>query len=217
MTTLVGIPQWFYEENDRFNIWKPPFIERARIAQEILGLEQGVDSGWKETDVQSYLKTRPYLFDGLYRHGHGTFVFSEFQLGTEYVADWVIGSGHSGGVTWDLIELECPQSIPFMNDGHFAVSTRKGIDQINDWRNWIEQNTEHVGKPKSSHGLGLFDITCRAHGIVVAGRRSLYDAQAGRSKYAEARKLKRYSEGIEIISYETLIQKMRFHIAQAKQ
>ena len=133
MTASQGIPQWFYDENDRFNIWKPP-LDYGRIAEDVLALERGVGSGWTETEVQSHLKSRPLMFDGLYRDGHGTFVFSEFRLGTEYVADWVIGSGHSGGVTWNLIELECPQSKPFINNGHFSAATRKGVNQIKDWR-----------------------------------------------------------------------------------
>ena len=212
MERVTGIPAWFYQEHEDKNIWQPP-CDYSKISQEILELEQGLSAGWKETQVQAYLKPRPYLFEGLYRDGHGTFVFSEFRLGTEYVADWIVGSGHSGGVTWDLIELECPQSPPLMNDGHFSEATRKGINQVNDWRNWIEQNAEHAGKPKSSHGLGLFDISCRAHGIVVVGRRSVYGSMPGRQKYAEARKLARYAQNIEIISYETLIKRMRFRIA----
>ena len=212
MERVTGIPAWFYQEHEDKNIWQPPF-DYSKISQEIFELERGLSAGWKETQVQAYLKPRPYLFEGLYRDGHGTFVFSEFRLGTEYVADWIVGSGHSGGVTWDLIELECPQSPPFMNDGHFSAATRKGVNQIKDWRNWIEQNAEHAGKSKSSHGLGLFDISCRARGVVVVGQRTVYDSLPGRTKYAEVRKLARYDERIEIISYETLIEKMRFYIA----
>ena len=100
-----------------------------------------------------------------------------------------------------------------MDDGHFSEATRKGINQVNDWRNWIEQNAEHAGKPKSSHGLGLFDISCRARGIVVVGRRSVYGSLSGQQKYAEARNLARYAQNIEIVSYETLLKRMRFRIA----
>ncbi len=210
-----GIPEWFYRENETANIWKHPF-DSSLVEREVTELATGLNDGWRESDVQEFLKPRPYLFDGLYRHGHGTFVFSEFKFGTEYIADWVIGSGHSGGIMWDLIELECPQSLPFMKDGRFAKPTRKGINQIRDWRRWIGKNIAYVEKSRSQHGLGLFDISARASGIVVVGRRSLYSSHEGVSRYNEARAMCSEESQINVISYDTLIERMRFYIDRLK-
>ena len=207
----LGIPSWFREENEDKNIWKPPFDYKL-IGSEIDALEQGLIDGWKETDIQQFLKKRPYLFDGLYPHGHGTYVFYEQSFGGKYIADWVIGNGHSAGIFWDLIELEAPQFIPFKQDGHFGDAARKGVNQIQDWRTWLTQNNNMVERPKSNSGLGLFGFKCHAHGTVVGGRRELYQSKQGSQAYNQTRETCRVQNRIKVISYESLIEKMRFHI-----
>jgi len=94
----MAIPDWFFEEHESRNIWKPP-LDQDLVVRELSEFEKGLKEGWRESDVQAFLKRRPHLFDGLYRHGHGTFVFPEVSFGSAYVADWVIGSGHSGGLS----------------------------------------------------------------------------------------------------------------------
>lgn len=205
------IPLWFREENKDNNIWKPP-LDYKVIEKEIGELELGIESGWKERSVQKYLKDKHYLFDGLCRHGHGTFVFHEESLAGKYFPDWVIGSGHSGGIMWELIELECPQSIPFNQDGHFSKETRKGIKQIDDWRIWITQNIDMAQRSKSLDGLGLYDLSHHAKGTVVVGRRSVYDNSLGHAKYNKVRKECETRQRIDVISYDTLLERMRFHI-----
>ena len=98
------IPTWFFEEHGSRDITgSGPDVEI--ISAEIDAIEDGIDKGWSETQVQGYLKPRPYLFDGLYRHGHGIYAFSELSFAGKYYADWVIGNGSSGGIDWELIEL----------------------------------------------------------------------------------------------------------------
>ncbi len=210
-TDITGIPAWFREENSDHNIWKPPF-DYERVEKEICELEAGLLSEWGEREIQNFLKVKPYLFDGMYRHGHGTYVFYEIKFGSQYIADWVIGNGHSGGLLWDLIELECPKSIPFIQNGHFSDATRKGINQIQDWRNWIQQNIDMVQKSKSQDGLGLVGLNNHAKGTVVSGRREMYQSKPAIQKYNRNRVLCNSQNHIEIISYETLIEGMRFHI-----
>ena len=213
--TNYGIPEWFRQENEKANIWNPLF-DYSVVEVELSEFAAGLNNGWIESDVQTFLKSRPYLFDGLYRHGHGTYVFSELKFGSKYVADWVIGNGHSGGILWNLIELECPQSIPFLKNGHFAESARKGINQIRDWRAWITRNIAQVQNPRSQQGLGLYDLTGYAPGVVVVGRRALYSSADGCAGYNESRAAHRNENQIEVMSYESLIDKMRFHLERWK-
>ncbi len=51
----LGIPSWFREENEDKNICKSPF-DYELIGSEIDALEQGLIDGWKETDIQQFLK-----------------------------------------------------------------------------------------------------------------------------------------------------------------
>ena len=206
-----GIPSWFRAEQEENNIWKPP-LDYEAMKFEIEGLQRGIESGWKERDVLNYLKDKHYLFDGLCRHGHGTFVFNEESLGGKYFLDWLIGSGHSGGIMWELVELECPQSIPFNKDGHFSKAARKGIKQIDDWRMWITHNIDMVQRPKSRDGLGLYDLSHHARGTVVVGRRDIYASSPGHAKYNRVRKEYETLHHIDVISYNTLTERMLFHI-----
>jgi len=205
------IPTWFREENEDRNIWNPP-LDFDLMEKEIKNLSLGLENDWKEQDVKGFLKNRAYLFDGLYSHGHGTYVFGEQSLGGTYFADWVIGNCHSGGIFWELIELECPQSKPFLQRGHLSDAARKGVNQITDWRVWIQQNIDYAQRPSSQNGLGLFDLSHHARGVVVVGRRVLYERTPGHSKYNQVRKESNANNRIEIISYDTLLEKMRFHI-----
>ncbi|MBI4292924.1 MAG: hypothetical protein HY661_15745 [Betaproteobacteria bacterium] len=78
-----GIPEWFRQENEKANIWNPPF-DYSVAEVELSEFAAGLNNGWIESDVQTFLKSRPYLFGGLYRHGHGTYVFSELKFGGKY-------------------------------------------------------------------------------------------------------------------------------------
>jgi hypothetical protein len=81
--TDYSIPEWFFKEHSHKDIWKQDRCIH-RVSSEIAELERGVEQGWKETQVQSYLKPRPCLFDGLFHHGHGTFLSPELSFGGTY-------------------------------------------------------------------------------------------------------------------------------------
>lgn len=205
-----SIPEWFYEDYESNNIWQPT-LDYELIDTEIDELQRMVAGGAGETEIQTYLKARPYLFDGLYRHGHGTFLFPEKKLGC-YQADWLAASGDSGGLSWDLIELECPQKIPFIAKGHFADSARKGINQISEWRQWISDNHQHVMSPKSQGGLGLHGLRTNSRGIVVVGNRNSYQNSPGKDTYYRNKQDLRSNSFIDLISYDTLFERMKFRV-----
>lgn len=208
---IYGIPSWFHEEHGDKDIWNPP-MNNDLIKEEIGQFKLGIENGWSENDAKNFVKNRHYLFDGLYRHGHGTFVFDEQSLAGKYRIDWLIGSGHSGGIFWDLIELECPRAKPFNKDGDYSKATRKGIKQIKDWRLWLQQNIDLAQKPKSQDGLGLFDINNYSDGIVVVGQRNNYRELKGYTQYNRIRQDEYSRQNINIYSYDTLIEKMYNYI-----
>ena len=207
----MTIPEWFYVEHDDNNIWKPDNLNYTQILQEINELEtliQGASCG--EREVLNYLKGKDYLFYGMYRDGHGTFVFRELKFGVNYQADYIVGSGSSAGILWDLIELESPQETPFIQTGAYSRATRKGLEQISDWRRYIGQNISTVQAPKLQQGQGLLDIHSLSPGIVVVGQRKLYEGLPGAGQYNQKRKDTKRESHIDVISYETLFERMRF-------
>jgi len=108
------------------------------------------------------------------------------------------------------VELESPQDSPILKDGHFAESARKGINQINDWRKFIQSNLDFVTKQKSNHGLGLHDIRPRSAGLVVVGRRELYESHPALAKYEENRAISLEQDRIQLVSYESFLKNFRF-------
>lgn len=171
-------------------------------------------AGANETKIQAILKQYPQILGGGYRTGHGTWGFSEIAFPPEYRADWIAVSGSSAGLMWDLIELEDPQKIPFKENGHYSESARKGIEQIKDWRNYIQSNLDYVTKPKAQHGLGLYELRPKSFGIVVVGRNELYASHPAKHKYDEHRKRTYEEEHIEVMSYDSFLSRCMFEYSK---
>jgi hypothetical protein len=181
---------------------------------EIEALNRGLADGWGETEVQSFLKTHPHLQLGRHRAGHGTFAFPELQLGNRYRVDWAVANGSSAGLTWELIELESPLELPFKKDGHLSRAARRGVEQIRDWRSWIEVNADHAGRPIARGGLGLHDCVSNT-GVVVVGRRATYELAQGRDWYDPVRRTLEKESRISLISYDTFIESLRFRFEES--
>lgn len=205
----MSIPDWFRTEHKTRHI-ELENPDRDRILLELDELSAGIGGGWKEREVLEYLKQRPYLLVGRYRSGHGTYAFPELSFGGKYYADWLVSHGHSGGLTWELIELECPQSTPFLQDGHLSEAARKGINQIQDWRNWVQRNLDMAERPIAQEGLGLFDIRPQSFGLVVVGQGSKYREVSGYAAYNKNRKTTYEQNHIKIESYENFIDSLKF-------
>ena len=63
-----------------------------------------------------------------------------------------------------------------MND--FEEHARRGVSQIKEWRQWIQDNLAYARQAKDDNGLGLHDIRPQAKGIVLVGRRHLLHPEA---------------------------------------
>lgn len=206
---MMNIPDWFREEHEK-NLVSASHEAKSRVLENIMAIREKLKQGAGETEIQNLLKSVPHTIGGGYRLGHGAYGFPEIPFPAEYRADWLVASGNSGGLVWELIELEDPQKIPFKNDGHYSESTRKGINQIKDWRNYIQNNLDYVTKSKTSHGLGFHDLRPKSRGVVVVGRNEVYGSHAMKYKYDEHRKRTREDDLIEIISYESFLQNCGF-------
>ena len=170
--------------------------------------------GWDERRIQNYLLYFPHILLGRHRTGHGTYAFGEMQLGNQHRLDWAIANGNSGGMDWELIELETPLALPFKRDGDLSEAARKGVKQIRDWRTWIGSNIDYARRPKTAGGLGFYDIGPRCRGVVVVGRRSEYNQAPGRAEYDPIRRTIREESLIEIVSYETFLESLRFRFTR---
>ena len=147
------------------------------------------------------------IFDA-YRLGHhSSFVFREFELPPNYIADFLLVGKNSGGYEFIFVELESPYGQIVTKDGDFGNVIRKGIKQVMDWDSWLEKNyyslrlvfEKHLGKMESLP-KEFFELEkSRIHYVVIAGRRSDY-----KEKTYELRRRLLKSNNILLLHYDNL-------------
>ena len=139
-----------------------------------------------ELDIKHYIQNNKYFHipASTFRRfnvGHQEAVlFKEFQLGTSYKADYLLVGRASGGWQFIWIEYENPYGDVTLKDGNPGNVIRKGLNQIDDWKQFIESNystvaaefEKHTDKPLPRE-FTRYDST-RMHYVVVAGRRLNY-------------------------------------------
>lgn len=100
-----------------------------------------------ERQVLEFIRTERAwpLVGAILHHGcscgfghHEAYLFREFPLGTNYVADYLLVGKGSGGYEFLFVELESPQGAVTTRDGGFGAAIRKGIAQAESWRRWLD-------------------------------------------------------------------------------
>lgn len=139
---------------------------------------------------------------------HSVYVFPEFPLGLSYRADYLIVGKNSGGYEFIFVELESCNGSITLKDGKFGESIRKGINQVQEWKVWLEENYQSLYEiynkyKKNEDSLPVefmkYDST-RIHYAVVAGRRSDFNEVT----YRQKRSIKN-ENNIKLIHYDNLI------------
>src|SRR5262249_27608736 len=111
---------------------------RALIARVADDWKKLIDKrGVTERDVLAFLADRAGLFS--YSYSSLSFPVAELRLGAEYRPDFMLPvDDFSAGVTYHLIELESPSTPPYRRDGKPGERLTAAIQQIEDWRAWID-------------------------------------------------------------------------------
>lgn len=129
------------------------------------------------------------LLKKYYNFGHHeAHVFREFPLGTSFKADYLILGLNSDGWHFIFVELEAPVGSITIGDGDLGNVFRKGITQIGDWDEWLEQNFnslqeyfyKHVKKGSSLPDEFLRLDKSRLNYAVIAGRRDDFNEKTYR-------------------------------------
>ncbi len=141
-------------------------------------LQETIDAAKDEKPIQLFLEARPQILAALLS-GRSRFVVARPQLGGKRIPDFFISDVDSLGIRWLLVELETPvSSITLKNDNVLDKFARKGLSQIDEWRNWIMKNLELARRSRREEGLGLVDIRPRSEGLVLVGRRNRLNQNA---------------------------------------
>lgn len=141
-------------------------------------LRVALESAENERPIQKVVESRPQLLTSLVG-GAPRYCIPQVRLGAEYVPDFLVGSVDSTGIRWLLIELETPRSdVTLRDENQLDKHGRKGVSQIETWREWLIQNLDYARRSRRDHGLGLPDIRPGAEGLVIVGRRERLHANS---------------------------------------
>jgi hypothetical protein len=178
-------------------------VIEALSPTDIERLQKVIDGANDEKPIQGFLETRPHILAALLT-GRSRFVVPRPQFGSERIPDFLLGDIDSLGIRWLLVELETPASaVTLRNHTMLEKRARKGVSQIEEWREWIQDNLEKARRPRREGGLGLVDIRPRSQGIVLVGRRErlLDNAKTVRNPIREA-------NDILVHTYDWLIERL---------
>lgn len=167
-------------------------------------LQDALDSAKDERPMQKLIGRNPSILAALVRSTSGTYVLPLPRLGSQYVPDFAICATDSAGLHWTFVELESPTAQLYMQNGEPAKGIRTAIRQIDDWRDWLENNLDYARRPKSEDGLGLVGIGSNPKALVLIGV-----AGARPHKFNSKRQRIQAEQRITIHSYSWLVSILR--------
>lgn len=167
-------------------------------------LEEVLETSEDERPLQALLAQSPQILGGLVRSTYGTFVIPLPRLGRDYVPDFAIAAADSAGIHWTVVELESPRANLSTREGRPSARLRSALDQIRDWRDWLDANIDQARRLREAHGLGLPDIAPDAAGLVLIGRTGLYPP-----KFNAFRKRTQVEQRTTIHTYSWLVDVVR--------
>ena len=136
----------------------------------ILALRQILKEAEVEEDLQKFLTENSIFLVQHLGGGHGRYVLPKPRLGAELIPDFLIAEMSSIGIEWHGVELESPFSTMFTSSGQPSHFVTQAVQQVVEWRAWLESNVAYSRSPKSENGLGLVGITPDLRATILIGR-----------------------------------------------
>jgi hypothetical protein len=136
-------------------------------------LDEVIETATGEREVHRALEWYAWVVMKLVTNDH-SFVVSEFSLGGEYKADFVVADYFSGGWEIHFIELEPPSMSPFNKNGDFSPRLNHAAGQVRKWKQFEDR---HDKRPFLMSRLRDAII---AKDLTWADRREPLDSQGGK-------------------------------------
>lgn len=152
----------------------------------------------KEESYQKFISDHAGLFFSQGPSMNGTLVVSKLRLGSDYITDFVLVRGaRSLGVNYELIEIESPHDPVFVRQGHASSNLTAAVQQVHDWRKWIEKNREEAKRIFPSKEFIRGDDPNFTYTVVIGKRNGHVDDHARRNEYAR-------TNGVAVRSFDYL-------------
>jgi len=178
-------------------------VETALTLEVVEALRNTLATAQDERPVQEFIEAHPETLAALLGGGD-RFVLPRRSLAGKYVPDFLACDTDSLGLRWLLVELETPQSsVTQSRQNELDAYARRGVTQIKEWREWLQNNLDMARRPVEQDGLGLADIRPRSEGLVLVGRRAALNDNAGAVRHPY-----REDDRIRIHTYDWLVESL---------
>ena len=157
-----------------------------------------VDDDCAEGKLQAHLQAHPYILSEQFAHCH--YVFPQVRFGDRLVADFLCLETPSYGNEWIGIEIEPANMQVVTKSGRKSAKLEHALQQVRDWRRWVQDNIDTARRRRDHNGLGLEDINPRFTAEVIIGRRRDHT-----DAYDKLRRQVRSDELIAIRSWDSVI------------
>lgn len=108
-------------------------------------LEHVLNTATGEREVHAFLKKYPYLLIQTFNASWNYYLsVSEFPLGIDYRADFLLLSADSGRWHAVFIELESPHHRNYLRDGTPGKALRVAQKQVDDWHRMFQANNQYI-------------------------------------------------------------------------
>lgn len=165
-----------------------------------------VEAATNEKPMQKILWEHPQILARFLGPGHCWWIKQEVRLGNELRPDFMAARTESIFLNYRLVELESPTALWFNpSNGKPAEKMVEAVQQVAEWRHWIEKNQDYAQKPKP-FGLGLANLTrhyMRSQ-IVIGRRKSVTDADRERLNA-----MKSVEAGYTVHTYDSVIERSK--------
>lgn len=153
------------------------------------------DRSLKEEAYQQFLTEHAGFFFSNRMAGGDQLVSAKVRLGSDFTTDFIVAaSERSLGINYTLIEIESPHTAPYTRAGAPSARLSNAVQQVSNWRRWIERNREEAKRLFPSKQFIRQDDPNFSY-MVVIGRRG-DDHEEKRNDYAR-------QFGIQIRSFDT--------------
>lgn len=174
----------------------------------IMPLRQVLEEAKVEEDLQKFLSENSIFLVEHLGGGHGRYVIPKPRLGAELIPDFLIAEMSSIGIEWYGVELESPFAEMFTSSGQPGHLVTQAIQQVVEWRAWLESNLAYARSRTSENGLGLVGITPDLPATILMGRRD----KEFPSNFNAFRRQTKSRQNIEIHTYDWLAEQAEMRV-----